>query len=77
MPGVVCSAIAVQTVSMSCCEMPWPRRKSRAALRAVDLEPLVRAAVAGHQAHVVKHRAGIEQFAVEVQPAMLPASAPK
>jgi hypothetical protein len=30
MPGVVCSAIAVHTRSMSCCEIPWPRKKSRA-----------------------------------------------
>src|ERR1700694_580393 len=28
MPGVVCKAIAVQTVSISCCAMPWLRRKS-------------------------------------------------
>jgi hypothetical protein len=32
MPGVVWSAIAVQTVSMSVWEIPWPRRKSRAVL---------------------------------------------
>jgi len=31
MPGVVCSAIASQTFSMSCSAIPWPRRKSRAA----------------------------------------------
>src|SRR5580692_4097615 len=31
MPGVVCSAIAVHTVSISCCDIPCPRRKSRAA----------------------------------------------
>jgi len=31
-PGVVCSAIAVHTMSISCWEMPYDRRKSRAAL---------------------------------------------
>src|SRR5882672_2357726 len=30
MRGVVCKAIASQTVSISCCAMPWLRRKSRA-----------------------------------------------
>src|SRR5215510_10310693 len=37
---------------------------------AVDLEPLFLAAVARHQADVVKHGAGVKQFAVELQSAM-------
>ena len=69
MPGVVCSAIAVQTRSMS-------RRRDVVGLQevargvgAVDLEALGPAAVPGCQAHVVEHRAGIEQLAVERQAA--------
>ena len=37
---------------------------------AVHLEALVAAAVARHQADVVEHRAGIEQFRIEFQAAM-------
>ncbi|MGY4483443.1 hypothetical protein ACVWWR_002634 [Bradyrhizobium sp. LM3.2] len=38
-------------------------------VRAVDLEPLVLAAMVRHQADVVKHGAGVKQFAVECQSA--------
>jgi hypothetical protein len=36
-------------------------------VRTVDFEALVLAAVAWHQADVVKHRAGIKQFAIELE----------
>src|ERR1700722_3364946 len=39
-------------------------------IRAVDLEPLVRATVSRHQPHVVEHGAGIEQLRIELQSAM-------
>src|SRR5437899_13022847 len=67
MPGVVCRAIAVQTVSISCCAMPW----LRSGIRAVDLEALGLAAVLMGQAHVVEHRACIKQFGIESESATL------
>ena len=73
MPGVVCSAIAVHTVSTSRSAMPWLRRKSRASVGAVHLEAVVRAGMRGGEAHVVKHRAGVKQLGVEAQAAALAA----
>ena len=70
MPGVVCSAMAVQTVSTSASGTPCAFQEVARGVGAVDLEALVGAAVVRHQADVVEHRAGIEQLAVEAQAAL-------
>jgi hypothetical protein len=39
-------------------------------VRAIDFEALLGAAVAGHQSDVMKHCAGVEQLAVELEAAV-------
>jgi len=57
--GVVCRAMAVQTVSISSPAMPWLRRKSRAAL-ALSTSKRSCALECWGEAHVVEHRAGVK-----------------
>src|SRR6266436_2462120 len=40
-------------------------------IRAVNLEAFIGAAVRRHQPHVVEHRAGVEQFGIELEAAAL------
>ena len=67
MPGVVCKAIAVHTVSISVCVLV-PLQESPRRIRAVDLEALIFAAMRLGQTHVVKHLPHIEQFGIELVP---------
>ena len=65
MPGVVCSAIAVQTVSISCCDDAVAAQEVAGGIGAVHLEALMRARVLWREAHVMEHRAGIKQLRIE------------
>ncbi len=72
MPGVVCRAIAVHTVSISACaDIAAPEEVARG-VGAVDLEAFVLAAVLVGEAHVMEHRPGVEQFRIEAQATVLP-----
>jgi len=68
--GVVCKAIAVQTVSISCCAMPWPAGSHGRRLRR-QLRSAHPPAVLARQAHVVEHRTCIKQLGIESEPATL------
>jgi hypothetical protein len=67
MPGVVCrdncrpDRIDVVLSDAATAE------KVAGGVRAVDLETLVRAAVCRGQAHVVKHRPGVQELAIELE----------
>src|ERR1700730_13525138 len=67
MPGVVCSAIAVHTVSMSCGAMPWPRSKVSRGVGAVYFEALMLARVLRGKTHVVEHGTGIKELGIETE----------
>ena len=71
MPGVVCSAIAVHTVSISVLRDAVPLQEIPRRIRAVHLEALIVAAMRLGQTHVVEHGSGIEQFRIEFQAAVL------
>ena len=71
MPGVVCSAMAVQTVSISCCGYAMAAEEVTGSIGAVDLETLMRARMLRGEAHVVKHRAGVKQLGIEAEAAAL------
>ena len=71
MPGVVCSAIAVQTVVDVALGDAVAAQEVAGGIGAVDLEALIGAGVLLGQAHVVEHGAGIEQLGIEAQTAPL------
>jgi hypothetical protein len=70
MPGVVCSAMSVHTVSISCWLIACFFRKSRG-VRSIHLEAFAGAAVLVSQAHVVEHAAAVQQLRVKLQSTML------
>ena len=57
--------------------MPLARRKSRAALRPVDLEPMVPAPVVRGEPEVVEHGPDVEQLVIDLQPSMAAAERPE
>src|SRR5205085_11429956 len=64
MPGVVCSAIASQTISTEASGIPSLPETFCAAMVFLNLQSRLSRALAAGQADVVKHPADIEQFGI-------------
>ena len=75
--GVVCSAIAVQTVSTERCGEPLVEQELACVVGPVDLEPLLLVGVGRREAGVVVERSEVEQFRIRLQAARLGVDRPE